>query len=62
MFIFNSGPRDETTIKGYWTRAKLEDQDGWPRKLPGEMEKLLSKSNYYKGRWSTTPRYRKKLQ
>ncbi|XP_071577775.1 ciliary microtubule-associated protein 2 [Temnothorax nylanderi] len=55
-----TGPRDETTIKGYWARAKLEDQNDWPRKLPSEMDKLSSKSNYFKGRWSTNPRFTKK--
>lgn len=36
---------------------KIEDYRGWPVSLPGEVEKLLDKSNYYKGRMSTCPRY-----
>ncbi|XP_046813935.1 lymphocyte expansion molecule-like [Vespa crabro] len=53
-----TGPRDDTTIKGYMGR-KIEDYRGWPISLPGEIEKLLNKSNYYKGRISTCPRFPK---
>ncbi|CAL1682963.1 unnamed protein product [Lasius platythorax] len=55
-----TGPRDETTIKGYWTHPKSEDYGDWPRKLPGEMEKLSSKCNYFKGKWSMSSRFTKK--
>ncbi|XP_043510284.1 lymphocyte expansion molecule-like [Frieseomelitta varia] len=54
-----TGPRDESTIKGYFATVKLEDRGAWPTSLPGEMGKLLRKSNYYKGRWSTCPRFAK---
>ncbi|EFN78459.1 hypothetical protein EAI_13331 [Harpegnathos saltator] len=53
------GPRDETTLIGV-ARKKLPDSGDWPRKLPSEMEKLLSKSNYFKGKWTTNPRFPKK--
>lgn len=52
-----AGPRDDSTIKGYFAKAKLEYADDWTRTLPNEIEKLLHKSNYFKGRWSTCPRY-----
>ncbi|XP_036148195.1 lymphocyte expansion molecule [Monomorium pharaonis] len=55
-----TGPRDETTIKRYWTRTKLKEQDNWPQTLPGEIEKLSNKCNYFKGKWSTCPRFTKK--
>nr|XP_012218254.1 PREDICTED: uncharacterized protein C1orf177 homolog isoform X1 [Linepithema humile] len=55
-----TGPRDESTMKGYWSRKKIDDYNDWPRKLPGEIEKLLSKSNYFKGKWSTNLRFTKK--
>ncbi|XP_025156626.1 lymphocyte expansion molecule [Harpegnathos saltator] len=54
-----TGPRDETTLIGV-ARKKLPDSGDWPRKLPSEMEKLLSKSNYFKGKWTTNPRFPKK--
>ncbi|KAF7411392.1 hypothetical protein HZH66_000288 [Vespula vulgaris] len=52
------GPRDETTLKGYMSK-KIEDYRGWPLSLPGEIDKLLHKSNYYKGRITTCPRFPK---
>ncbi|XP_020286932.1 lymphocyte expansion molecule-like isoform X2 [Pseudomyrmex gracilis] len=55
-----TGPRDESTIRGYWARARVQDYEDWPKKLPSEMEKLSSKSNYFKGKWSTNPRFIKK--
>ncbi|XP_014486673.1 PREDICTED: uncharacterized protein C1orf177-like [Dinoponera quadriceps] len=56
-----TGPRDETTLRGVLrVREKLPDSGDWPRKLPSEMEKLLSKSNYFKGKWTTNPRFPKK--
>ncbi|XP_029169090.1 lymphocyte expansion molecule-like [Nylanderia fulva] len=55
-----TGPRDETTIKGYWTHSKSKDYGDWPRKLPDEMEKLSNKCNYFKGKWSRTSRFTKK--
>ncbi|XP_032670761.1 lymphocyte expansion molecule-like [Odontomachus brunneus] len=56
-----TGPRDETTLKGMpWARKKLPDSGDWPRKLPSEMEKLLDKSNYFKGKWTINPRFPKK--
>ncbi|XP_043497173.1 lymphocyte expansion molecule-like [Polistes fuscatus] len=53
-----TGPRDESTIKGYLGR-KMEDYLGWPVSLPGEVEKLVHKSTYYKGRISNCPRFPK---
>lgn len=53
--FFFSGPRDDTTIKNYF--AKSKKFDNWPISIPCEMDKLKKKSNYYKGRWSTCPRY-----
>ncbi|KAK2578633.1 hypothetical protein KPH14_012127 [Odynerus spinipes] len=55
-----TGPRDERTIRGYMTR-KIENYQGWPISLPGEVEKLLHKSRYYKGRISTCPRFPKMM-
>ncbi|XP_026825070.1 lymphocyte expansion molecule-like [Ooceraea biroi] len=55
-----TGPRDETTIKGYWAHTKLEDYNDWSRKLPDEIEKLWNRCNYFKGRWSSNPRFTKK--
>ncbi|XP_033187071.2 ciliary microtubule-associated protein 2, partial [Bombus vancouverensis nearcticus] len=54
-----TGPRDESTIKGYFATVKLEDRGDWPRSLPAEMDKLLHKSYYFKGRWTTCPRFPK---
>ncbi|KAL0123142.1 hypothetical protein PUN28_007640 [Cardiocondyla obscurior] len=55
-----TGPRDETTIKGYWARIKLKNQNNWPQKLPSEVDKLSNRCNYFKGRWSKNPRFPKK--
>lgn len=55
FFFFFSGPRDDTTIKNYFAKSKIFDN--WPISIPCEMDKLKKKSNYYKGRWSTCPRY-----
>ncbi|XP_076390396.1 ciliary microtubule-associated protein 2 [Megachile rotundata] len=54
-----TGPRDSSTIKSYLTTAKLEDNGDWPKLLPSELDKLLHKSNYFKGRWITCPRFPK---
>lgn len=53
-----TGPRDDTTIKNYFAKPKIKF-DNWPKSIPGEMDKLKKKSNYYKGRWSTCPRFLK---
>ncbi|XP_053999103.1 lymphocyte expansion molecule-like [Hylaeus anthracinus] len=52
-----TGPRDDSTLVGYQKPAKSIDCGDWPKSLPNE---LLRKSNYYKGRWSTCPRFPKK--
>nr|XP_034180639.1 lymphocyte expansion molecule-like [Osmia lignaria] len=54
-----TGPRDRSTIKSYFAITKLEDHGDWPRSLPSELDKLLHKSNYFKGRWITCPRFPK---
>ncbi|XP_076292388.1 ciliary microtubule-associated protein 2 [Lasioglossum baleicum] len=54
-----TGPRNESSLIGYQKRAKLVDHGDWPKLLPGEFEKLLHKSNYFKGRWTTCPRFPK---
>ncbi|XP_031837091.1 ciliary microtubule-associated protein 2 [Nomia melanderi] len=55
-----TGPRDERTLIGYQKSIKLEDRGEWPKSLPSELDKLLQKSNYFKGRWTTCPRFPKK--
>ncbi|CAK9801373.1 Lymphocyte expansion molecule [Anthophora plagiata] len=54
-----TGPRDHTTLRGYFASKKLEDRGDWPKSLPSELNKLLHKSNYFKGRWTTCPRFPK---
>ncbi|KOC68526.1 Pyroglutamylated RFamide peptide receptor [Habropoda laboriosa] len=54
-----TGPRDHTTVRGYFASKKLEDRGDWPKSLPSELNKLLHKSNYFKGRWTTCPRFPK---
>nr|XP_033336304.1 lymphocyte expansion molecule-like [Megalopta genalis] len=54
-----TGRRDESSLIGYQKRTKLDDHGDWPRSLPSELDKLLHKSNYFKGRWTTCPRFPK---
>ncbi|CAL7933091.1 unnamed protein product [Xylocopa violacea] len=54
-----TGPRDDSTIRSYQASMKLVDRGDWPRMLPSELDKLLHKSNYFKGRWTTCPRFPK---
>ncbi|XP_033210944.1 lymphocyte expansion molecule isoform X2 [Belonocnema kinseyi] len=55
-----TGPRDNSTITGYLATTKIFGYPDWPQKIPGEIEKLFNKSNYFKGVWSNCPRYPKK--
>ena len=54
---FFPGPRDYSTIKGYFSSPVTFDHADWPKKFPDEMDKLFNKSNYFKGLWSHCPRY-----
>ncbi|XP_076235391.1 uncharacterized protein LOC143179868 [Calliopsis andreniformis] len=54
-----TGPRDDSTLRGYLARPRLEDRGDWPKFLPGELDKLLHKSNYFKGLWTMCPRFPK---
>ncbi|XP_076624206.1 ciliary microtubule-associated protein 2 [Colletes latitarsis] len=51
-----TGPRDDSTLIGYQKVAKLIDYGDWPKSLPSE---IFCKSNYFKGRWTTCPRFPK---
>ncbi|XP_026675321.1 lymphocyte expansion molecule-like [Ceratina calcarata] len=54
-----TGPRDDSTLRSYQATVKLEDRGDWPKSLPSELDKLLHKSNYFKGRFTTCPRFPK---
>ncbi|XP_024941380.1 uncharacterized protein LOC112494435 [Cephus cinctus] len=55
-----TGCRDYTSVKGYLAMPSTIYNKDWPMGFSGEIDKLLHKSNYFKGLWTHCPRFTKK--